>query len=235
MSARVWTVWASTVGGAAAVAVPYAGLGWPDAGWAAVAGGSAALAVFRWRDYREAAAEPGPAALPPGRSLGQRIAPVVGPGLAPLIDRPRRVPVRAGSAAAPHAVRLNAATRTLAPMLGRLGPHAGDTAQEARRAHAALREVAERIRMVERTLAISPDGAAQVLTTARDGLVGQLADGVGAYERLATSAAECVAALARGGDRLAAQRLHEASDALSGFASGLGEMTDRNTEYGLSG
>jgi hypothetical protein len=238
LSARGWAVWASTVGGAAAVAVPYAGLGLPDVGWAGVAGGSIALAALRWRDYRAAAVEPVPPPPParvPGQSLGQWIAPLVGPTFAPLVDRPRRVSVPPASSAAPAAARLNAASRALPPLLGRLGGVAGDTAAEAHHAHRALRELAVRITLVERTLATAPAPARESLTRARDGLLRQFDDGVEAYERFAASAAECVAAYAGGGDTLAARRLHEASDALSGLAAGLTEVNDRNTAYGLFG
>ena len=237
-SARMWTVWAASVASAAAVAIPYAGVGWLDIVWAWSAGGSIAMTVLRWRDYRVMAAMPVPAPPPPpqpGQSLGQRLAPLVGPMLGPMIDRPKRLTVRPGSLAAPLAQRLNTAARALPPLLDRLGPSAGDTWQEAHAAHLALRELSVKIDVVERSLAVSPPEAHESLVVARTGLVSQFSEGVDAYERLTASAAECVAALARGGDKLAATRLTEASDALSGLAGGLTEMKDRNAAYGLSG
>ncbi len=236
--ARGATVWAGTLGGAAAIVVPYAGLGWLDVFWAGAAGGAIAFAALRWRAYREVLAQPlppPPVPRPPGRSLGQRIAPLVGPTLGPLVNRPRRVTMPTGSAAAPAARRLNETARQLPPLLARLGPNAGGTAGDAHGAHRALRGLAVRIAAVEQTVAISPVEAHGVLLECRDGLVTQFSDGVGAYERLVVSAAECVAALARGGDTLAVRRLNEASDALVGLAQGLTEMSDRNSSYGLSG
>ncbi|HEV2087475.1 MAG TPA: hypothetical protein VGR21_04090 [Cryptosporangiaceae bacterium] len=236
--ARGAAVWAATIGGAAAVVVPYAGLGWLDVVWAGAAGGSGALAVLRWRDYRGLLAEPvppPPAPSVPGRSLGQRVAPLAGPTLGPLLNRPKRVAVPAASGAAPAARRLNQAARSLSPIVERLGPHAGDTARDAHGAHRALRGLAVRITAVEHTIAVSPVEAHGVLLECRDVLVTQFAEGVQAYERLVVSAAECVAATARGGDMLAVRRLNEASDALAGLAQGLAEMTEQNTAYGLSG
>src|SRR5205085_5563719 len=68
-SARRWSVFAGTFAGATAVLVPYGGLGWPDAIWAALTGGTAALTFWRWRDLRELAAQPAPPALPAGPAL----------------------------------------------------------------------------------------------------------------------------------------------------------------------
>ena len=65
-SARRWSVFAGTFAGATAVLVPYGGLGWPDAVWAALSGGTVALTFWRWHDLRELAAQPAPPALPTG-------------------------------------------------------------------------------------------------------------------------------------------------------------------------
>jgi hypothetical protein len=234
VAAHVCTVWAATIGGAAAVAVPYAGLGWLDIGWAGMAGGSIAVAALRWRDYRAIQRAPVPPASP-AKPLGQRLAPLVGPALGGLVDRPKRIVVRRTSAAAPAAARLNYASRALAPLLDRLGPHAGDTGREANAAHATLRELAVRISVVEQSLPTAPLGSRDALLTVREGLVQQFTEGVNAYEGLAGAAAECVAALARGGDTLAVTRLTEATEALAGLAQGLIEIKDRNTAFGISG
>lgn len=237
-SARTWTVWASTFGGAALVAVPYAGLGWPDIFWAGTAGGSLAVALFRWSDYRSVKALPVPEPVPQ-RPASERItkalAPVVGPNIVNLFDRPRRISVKPISAAAPAAYRLNSVARRLPELLGRLGPHAGDTAREAAGAHEALREVAIRVNVIEKTLPVVPPESRASLLAARADLVSQLDDGAVAYEQLASAAAECVAALARGGDKLAVTRLTEAGDKIAGLAKGLVEVKDQNTAYGLSG
>jgi hypothetical protein len=237
-SARAWTVWAATFGGSAAVAVPYAGLGWLDIGWAGAAGGSLAFAVLRWRDHQALRAVPVPDPIeprPPAQRIAQTLSPLVGPAIHSLVDRPRKVPVRRSSAAAPAVARLNQANRALPQLLDKLGPYAGDTAREARAAQAALRELAVRVAVVEKTIPVAPADARDGLLAVRAGLVEQLAAGVEGYERLAGAAAECVAALARGGDRIAADRLTEAAEALHGLAQGLIEIKDQNTGYGLSG
>jgi hypothetical protein len=237
-AARAWTVWAATFGASAAVAVPYAGLGWLDIGWAGAAGGSLAFAVLRWKDHRALRLAPMPAALPPrppAQRLASRLAPVVGPALSSLVDRPRRIPVHRASAAAPVVDRLNQATRAMPHLLDKLGPHAGDTGREAAAAHAALRRLAVRVTVVEQTLPVAPVESREALLDVRSGLVGQLDHGVRAYERLAGAAAECVAALARGGDTLAVSRLTEAGDALRGLAAGLTEIKDQNTAHGIPG
>src|SRR2546430_377413 len=68
-SARRWTVFAGTFAGATVILVPYRGLGWRDAIWAALPGGSAALTYWRWSDLGELAAQPvpAPASLTQGR------------------------------------------------------------------------------------------------------------------------------------------------------------------------
>src|SRR5438309_9615866 len=67
-SARRWSVLAGTFAGATAVLVPYRGLGWPDAVWAALTGGSAALTFWRWSDLRELSAQPAPEPIDPARA-----------------------------------------------------------------------------------------------------------------------------------------------------------------------
>jgi hypothetical protein len=237
VAARVSTVWAATLGGSAAVAVPYAGLGLLDIGWAGATGGAIAFAVLRWRDYQVIRRLPVPDApsRPPVQRVAERLAPLVGPALASIVDRPRRVMVQRGSAAAPAASRLNEAARAMPQLLDRLGPHAGDTAREAAAAHGALRELAVRVTVVEKTVPVAPPESRPTLLAVRDGLVEQLSEGVVAYERLAGAAAECVGALAHGGDSLAVSRLTEATESLRGLAQGLAEIRDHNTAYGFSG
>jgi len=234
-AARAWTVWAGALGGAAAVAVPYAGLGMLDIGWAGAAGGAIAFAVLRWRDHGVLRAAPIPPPLPhrpPAQRIAQRLTPLVGPALSSIVERPRRVAVRRSSAAAPSVDRLNYAARTLPQVLDKLGPHAGDTAREAAGAHAALHQLAVRISVVEKTLPVAPPEARDGLLEVRAGLVDQLDQGVQAYERLGVAAVECVAALARGADGFAVRRLTEATDTLRGLAQGLTEIKDQNQTYG---
>src|SRR5689334_21364335 len=64
-SARNWTVRAGLLTGAAAVFVPYHGLGPWDALWASLAGGSVAMAGLRWSETRAFAALPVPEPVHP--------------------------------------------------------------------------------------------------------------------------------------------------------------------------
>ncbi|GAA3384417.1 phage shock envelope stress response protein PspM [Cryptosporangium minutisporangium] len=225
--ARAWGVWAATVGGSTLVAVPYAGLGLPDILWAGAAGGAAAMAVLRRRDHRELAAAPVPE--PEVRrdlTIGQRIAPLLGPRLGALIDHPHRVVLPAGSPGADAAQRLNNAARVLPEMLDRLGPYRGQLPAEAESAHAALRDLGKRLGLVERTLASAAPEARPPLLAARDELVVRFVEGVDAYEALTMAAAECVAAVARGGENSVSLRLTEAADRLAGVAFGLNTVHD---------
>lgn len=234
--ARAWAVWAATVGGSALVAVPYAGLGLPDIFWAGAAGGAGAMASLRWRDYRALAAAPVPAADPPrDLTIGQRLAPLLGPRFGPLVDQPRRVSLPAGSVGADAAQRLNAAARVLPSLLDRLGPYRGELPGEAESAHRALRDLGHRLGLVERTLTVAAPEARPGLVAARDELLVRFADGVDAYEALTTAAAECVAAVARGGQTTVSTRLTDASDRLAGVSHGLNTVHDTNTAYGVPG
>ncbi|MEH1102480.1 hypothetical protein V6V16_25310, partial [Micromonospora sp. CPCC 205561] len=71
-SARRWSVTAGGLGGAAAVLTPYAGLGLPDAAWAAGAGGALVLAAWRWVDLRALAARPAPPPLDPAEAAARK-------------------------------------------------------------------------------------------------------------------------------------------------------------------
>src|SRR5688572_21784104 len=70
-AARRWSVIGGGLTGAAAILAPYAGLGLPDAFWAAGAGMSAVLAVWRWRDYREIRALPVPEPMDPAAQAAE--------------------------------------------------------------------------------------------------------------------------------------------------------------------
>ncbi|MGH3647834.1 MAG: phage shock envelope stress response protein PspM [Micromonosporaceae bacterium] len=229
-SARRWTVYAGGLGGATAVLVPYAGLGLPDAWWAAAAGCSMVLALFRWLDYRRIAALPLPEPQPVeergprweqllrGHPLGRS-----------LTDELRRQRERLSfrdSAAAAAWQRLERASRAMPALAERLPSSASEAAVEGIAVEAVLRDLSYKIVDVERGLAAAPSDARRPLEVARDGLVEQLTEGVDAYERLVAAAAECVAEGARTVDNSAATQLTEATDRLVGFATGLGELRD---------
>ncbi|MFG1888377.1 hypothetical protein ACGFIR_10975 [Micromonospora sp. NPDC049051] len=237
-SARRWSVTAGGLSGAAAVLTPYAGLGLPDAAWAAGAGGALVLAAWRWVDLRALAAQPAPPALDPAeaaaRSRARLVAAVerlpVGPGVLAEVRRVRsRVALRGTSAAEPWA-RLDRAALTLAGMTGRLTGLAGPAVLEAAEADRSLRDLADRVASVERTLRLAPPESRPPLAEAHRALTAQLEQGVTAYERLVVAAAGYVAGEAHpDAAHPAASRLTEATDLLHGVASALTELRAVNT------
>jgi hypothetical protein len=232
-SARGWSIRAGVLTGAAAVLVPYAGLGLPDAFWAAGAGGSIAVTVWRWVDLRAFAAQPVPPAPDPAMAAGQtreRLLAAVSrvPGARTAIeeyDRQRaRVRLRGLAVAEPWR-RLDRAALTLSGLAGRLNGSAGSAVQEATAAERSLRELAERAACVEKALVLAPDDAREPLAEAHAALVAHLDEGVTAYERLVAAAAGYIAEDGRASaPQSAAGRLTEATDLLRGIAAGLSEL-----------
>jgi hypothetical protein len=234
-SARRWSVAAGTFFGATAVLVPYHGLGWPDAIWAALTGGTAALTFWRWSDLRELAARPVPE--PPDPALAARRAqarieafmsrlPVGQTALAELRRMQARSRIR-GSSVLPAWNRLDRAAQTLAGLSGRLGGPAESALLDAATAERTLRELGERTAAVERALAVAPDEL--TVRNAHTELLAQFTEGVLAYESLVGAAAGCVAMDGRAtADTSSVSRLTEATDLLRGIADGLGELTTRD-------
>jgi hypothetical protein len=230
-SARKWSVYAGTFGGAAAILVPYRGLGWPDAIWAALTGGSAAMAFWRWSDFRELAAQPAPESLDPARaaSLTQaRIEALIGRlpagrgALAELRRMQSKAKVR-GSSVVPAWTRLDRAAQTLAGLAGRLGGPAESVVLEASVAERTLRDLGERTASVERGLRLTPGDLE--LEQAHAALLEHFTEGVEAYERLVGAAAGYVAQDGRlTADDPSIGRLREATDLLRGIADGLSEL-----------
>jgi hypothetical protein len=229
-SAQGWTVRAGLFTGAAAVLVPYHGLGVWDAFWAAAAGGSIAMAALRWNEARGFAALPAPPPSHPALAAartGQGIEAFIrrlpaGQGALDELRRQRdRVRLR-GTAVGPAWQRLDRAAATLAALAGRLGGPAEPAVLEAAVAEQTLRELAERAASVERAVALAPD---ETLTRSHAELVAQLEDGVTAYERLVAAAAGYVAEDGRTAtENPAISRLREATDLLRGIAAGLSEL-----------
>lgn len=231
-SARRWSVLAGTFAGATVILVPYHGLGWPDAVWAAVTGGSAALTWWRWGDLRELSAQPAPEPLPPAAPpvLGSRHVDALlsrfPAGRGALVEL-RRMQSRAklrGSSVLPAWQRLDRAAQTFAGLVGRLDGPAQSVVREAGAAEASLRELGARTAAVERAvrLAKSPDNR---LGAAHADLLEHFAQGVDAYERLVAAAAEYVAEDGRSRvDGVSVHRLTEATDLLAGIASALSEL-----------
>jgi len=234
-SARRWSVFAGTTFGASAVLVPYHGLGWPDAIWAALTGGTAALTFWRWSDLRELAAQPAPAPLDPvqlAHRTQARIEALVArlPAGQTALAELRRMQARArvrGSSVLPAWNRLDRASQTLAGLAGRLGGPAESALLEAAAAERTLRDLGERTAAVERALAVTPDEL--TVRNAHTELLAHFTEGVLAYESLVGAAAGCVAMDGRAGaDISSVSRLTEATDLLRGIADGLGELTTRD-------
>jgi hypothetical protein len=231
-SARRWSVLAGTFAGAAAVLVPYRGLGWPDAIWAALTGGSAALTYWRWRDLRDLTAQPAPEPLPPSLVPG-RIGALVAqlPGAAGALAGLRRMEAKSrlrGSSVAPAWDRLDRAAQTLVGLAGRLGGPAESAVLEAAAAERTLRDLGERTAAVERAIRVAPGDAG--LEQAHAELLGAFTEGVGAYEGLVAAAAGYVAMDGRAtADTTSVVRLTEATDLLRGIAAGLAELSPRLT------
>ncbi len=230
-SARGWTAVAAALVAASAVLLPYHGIGVPDAFWAAGAGGSTMLALFRWRDVREAAAQPVPPPLSPAERAQHnqdRLESFVGRlpiGRAALahLHRNQHLSKLRGSAVAALGVRLDRAGTTLTGFAARVDP---EVLAEALTAERGLRDLAERTAGVERALALptSATGGHDQLRAAHADLVERLGTGVAAYEGLVAAAASVVAEDGRLGQQGAVDRLTEATDRLRGIAEGLAEF-----------
>jgi hypothetical protein len=217
------TVAAAALGGAAAVALPYAGLGLPDLAWAAAAAGAAASGVLRWREDRALRALPVPEVAVPA------------PGAVPVLDVVARARARfgaRGSAAAPLLRRLDRAAGALTLVTARMATGAAaDTRREAAAAERALRTAAARLVAVDRAAAVAPPDARARLDAGAAALRTGLADGVTAYERMVAAAGECLAADGTG-DGPVVRRLADATDALRGLAAGLAETARISARWG---
>jgi hypothetical protein len=225
--ARRWSVLAGTLGGAAAVLMPYSGLGLADAFWAAAAGGSVMLAGWRWADYRALAAQPVPTGLDPASAGGgtpTRVEALVAgfPGgreaLAELRRQADRIRLR-GSSVVPGWRRLDRAAGVLNSLMVRPGGPGGTAVLEAAVAERELRALARRAAAAERGLAYggSPGSVSA--------LVAQFERGVTAYEQLVGAAAAYVAEDERTArDQPAMSQLAEATDLLRGIALGFAEL-----------
>lgn len=236
-SARRWTVVGAVLSGATAVLVPYAGVGLPDAFWAAAAGGSVVMAVFRWRDHRQLTRLPipPPEERPELSGRGQlahgalRAVVAANPVVKAAVDDVGRRAGRRrfrGSAAAPAWDRLDAASATLREIRGPVGEQVGEALREAAAGERSLRDLAGRVATTERALRFAKADTRGRLTEVRQVLLTRLDDGVGTYERLAAAAASCAAEHGVAADPIAATRLTDAADRMAAFAQALSELRD---------
>lgn len=223
-SARRWVVSAATFAGAAAVLIPYQGLGAVDAIWAAAAGGSVAVATFRRKDLKELQAKPLPAAAPvrplPSAvvALASRV-PVARRALEEAHRQAVNWPLRNTAAMSPMR-RLDRASEALADLAPQITGPCAETVGEAVAAEASLRELARRVASIEKALKVGNGRRG-----AHEHLVGQLEMGVTAYENLVAAAAGYVAEDGRFvGDAPTVARLTEAADFLRGTTEGLTEL-----------
>lgn len=229
-SARRWSVFGGMFGGAAAILTPYAGLGLPDAAWAAAAGGSLVLASWRWSDHRALAAQPAPPPPDPAQANRMLVAAVERlPAGRAALQELRRQRVRyglRGSAVAKPWDRLDRAAMTLAGLSGRLTGPADAAVLEAAVAEQWLRDLGQRVASVERAVALAPADQRAALRSAHQTLAEQFDGGVTAYEGLVAAAASFVAEDGRAPSTQhpAVSRLTEAADLLRGVAEGLAEL-----------
>jgi hypothetical protein len=239
-AARRWSVTAGLFGGAAAVLVPYQGLGPLDAIWAGLFGASAVLTVFRWTDYRSLAkalpAQQEQLALHGTAALALE-AQTFADGIARTVRRKRGAAQFRRSAAGPAFARLERAAQALdglAPQLAGPGREAMDDVHDSQRT---LRELAERIRSVEQSMSIAPSQRRSSLADGHRSMVARLETGVTAYEDMVGAAASVIAEQSAlddvvGADSVTVHRLSEATTRLHALADGIGEMRGFHTPPG---
>ncbi|HEY0697655.1 MAG TPA: hypothetical protein VGD43_07575, partial [Micromonospora sp.] len=122
--------------------------------------------------------------------------------------------------------RLDRAAVTLAGLAPRLTGPVDPVLAEAAEAERFLRDLADRTASVEKAVRLAGPEPRQRLEPAYRTLLGQLEEGVTAYEQLVTAAAGYVAedGQSPGFQPSAAARLVEARDFLHGIAAGLAEL-----------
>jgi hypothetical protein len=229
-SARRWSVVGGGLAAAAAVLTPYAGVGLPDAFWAAGAGASLAFTWWRYRDFHEQAALPPPPAASAlaGRGLLAMVERF--PAGRQVVDEVRRQRDRyalRGSVVTQGWDRLDRASATLTGLVGRLTGPGEAAVLEAAVAERWLRDLGQRVASVGRAIAFSPAEQKPALEIAHESLAGQFTEGVTAYEGLVAAAAGWVAEDGQPmveGTHPAFARLIEATDRMRGMAEGLSEL-----------
>ncbi|ADD43906.1 phage shock envelope stress response protein PspM [Stackebrandtia nassauensis] len=236
-SARRWSVMAGIFGGASGVLVPLGGLSGWDAIWTALFGGSAVLAAFKWTDYRKLAkalpAENEQLAVYGTAALSAEAQNIAG-AIAGKVRRGRMAVQYRNSAASHGWQRLEAAALAFDEIAPRLAGPAADTLVDVRESQRALRDLADQIRSVEKSVNITPPDRRGSLTETHGLMVERFETGVSAYEDLVGAAAQVVAEQGAldgvvSGEDPTMTRLNEATSKLSGLAEGIGQMREFHT------
>lgn len=237
-SARRWSVMTGLSAGAAGVLVPLGGLSAWDAIWTAVFGGSAMLATFRWVDYRRLAkampSEDEQLAVYGTAALSAEAQNIAG-AIAGKMKRSRQAVQYRNSAASHGWQRLQAAALAFDQVAPRLAGPATDTLVDVRESQRALRDLADQIRSVEKSIDITPPERRGSLTHSHGLMVERFESGVAAYEDLVGAAAQVVAEQGAldgvvSGHDPTMTRLAEATAKLSGLAEGIGQMREFHTD-----
>jgi hypothetical protein len=227
-SVRRWTILAGGLAGTAVVLVPYQGIGALDAVWAGLAGASGVMAGWRWSDAKALAAAPVPD--PPDPVLaGDRWLSALSqvPGghqLAEGIRRQRTRSALRGSAATEAWERLDRASRTMRALERGLRPDQSEAIREAAGVERDLRELTGRVASLEQALKAAPAGAQPPLQELRTDHIGQLEQGVEAYEQFVVAAAGYLSEATRGDRPLAVEGLVDATERLRGVTAALTEL-----------
>ncbi|MGH8877658.1 MAG: phage shock envelope stress response protein PspM, partial [Stackebrandtia sp.] len=138
------------------------------------------------------------------------------------------------SAAAHGWRRLEAAAMAFDGVAPRLSGPAADTLDDVRYSQGALRDLAEQIRGVEKSLAVTPPDRRGSLTETHALMVERFETGISAYEDMVGAAAQVVAEQGAldgvvSGEDPTMSRLNEATAKLSGLAEGIGQMREFHT------
>jgi hypothetical protein len=234
-SARRWSVLGGGLTAAAAVLVPYSGIGIADAVWAAGAGASVVLARWRWRDYRELGAQPAP---PPSVSAPRFAKALerteVGRTVLNEVRRHKNRYALRGSVIADAWDRLDRASGTMLGLAGRLDSAGETAALEAATAEQWLRDLGQRVASVERAIPLGQPAQRAGLEQSHAALAEQFVEGVTAFEELVAAAAGYVA---EDGQPMtdthhpAYFSLIEAAERLRGIADGLAELRDKTARF----
>jgi hypothetical protein len=227
-SARRWTVLGGGLTGVAAVLVPFQGIGAVDAVWAGLAGASAVLAGWRWSDAKALAAAPVPDPPDPVLAGERWLAALTqvpgGHQLAEGLRRQRTRHALRGSAATETYERLDRASRTMRALERGLRADQADAVREAAGVERELRELTGKLASLEQALRVAPAEARSPLQELRTDHIGQLEQGVAAYEQFVVAAAGYLSEAARLGSPPATDGLVDAAERLRGVTAALAEL-----------